>query len=116
MTSGGITAGPPVRVGYVQAGVPVVVDGERAGSPVVVTGGQQSVETLTNVRAQNAPTDSVLVKDADGVWRPRGHAPMRGAAVTMTDAPPPAADAEPGDIHFVYSEDGVIAVYQAEEI
>lgn len=71
--------GPPIRVGFGPAvGAPLVVDGTHSGAPVVVVGGGPGdIEDLTNVIAENAPTDSVLVKGSDGYWRPR---PLAGDA------------------------------------
>lgn len=112
--------GPPIHVGFGggTSGTPIVVDGEsHAGSPVIVVGqGPSDLEQLKNVDAAGAPTDSVLVKGSDGIWRPRAvdAQAQRGSTVTfvqndLTTAP---GGARPGD-YYVSLESNII--YQVQE-
>jgi hypothetical protein len=104
----------PVRLGDVVAGEPFRTGWSAPHGPAPEGG---SLDQLTDVSGvAEAPSGSVLVKDSDGVLRPRAYKPMRGSAVRMTPTPPTGVppDAEPGDIHLARLP-GDIAIYQLEE-
>lgn len=70
-----VSTGPVIQAGQPSVGPAVTLVSASIGPPLSVssgaTGGGGSLENLSNVQADDAPTDSVLVKSADGNWRPR---------------------------------------------
>ena len=110
-------AGEPLPYRTVQSGPALHTGGNRTAPGVQIVGrGASAIEELVNVSAPNAPTDSVLVKDADGVWRPRAleNAAQRGSVITFVDddlsAVPP--EARPGDFYISLATS---TIYEVQE-